>query len=122
MAGVIKSVEESRNEVFRGNVELDVGGNAVVVLPNRPTTSSSAGLHLRKYQYQLTPIGASMPNLYVKIEIDTKHYATGAFVIAGGHPHGRVSWAVNVHLNQDAVSSPHHSSLSTPEPMTKKVN
>lgn len=119
MSGVIKSVEESQDKVFRGNVELDVGGNAVVVLPHRPATSSSKGKHLRHYQYQLTPVGASMPDLYVRLEIDTKQYATGAFVIAGGHAHGRVSWAVHVHLDEDE----HHPVRHGSHPIgMKKVN
>ena len=43
----------------------------------------------KEFRYQLTPVGAAMPNLYVAEEI-----IENSFQIAGGEPGKKVSWQV----------------------------
>jgi hypothetical protein len=63
-----------------GTVSLDANGTATVV-PQQATARGRAG-----FDYQLTAIGAPMPNLHVIERRDD------SFQIAGGQPGGRVSW------------------------------
>jgi hypothetical protein len=77
-------VESSeRLNVYTGNVVLGDDGVAAVELPEwfEPLN--------RDFRYQLTPIGAPGPGLYIASEI-----ANGAFRIAGGEPGMKVSWQV----------------------------
>lgn len=69
--------------VYNGNVTLDMNGEAWVELPEYFEALN------RDFRYQLTPIGAPGPNLYVAVEISANR-----FQIAGGEPEGRVSWQV----------------------------
>jgi hypothetical protein len=69
--------------VYDGVVELDEAGAARVELPEW-----FAELN-QDFRYQLTPIGASAPGLYVAQEI-----ADNLFEIAGGEPSMKVSWQV----------------------------
>jgi hypothetical protein len=61
-----------------GTAELNGSGTALV---RTPATERGA-----QYDYQLTAIGAAMPNLHVV------EGAEGSFTIRGGKPGGRVSW------------------------------
>ena len=70
--------------VYNGLVTLDADGEAVITLPEY-----FAALNATPYLYQLTPIGAPMPNLYVAQEIQDN-----TFRIAGGVPGAKVSWEV----------------------------
>ena len=75
------SVEsDERACVYSGNVTLDEGGTATVVLP--PWLESLA----TDFRYQLTCLGGAAP-VYVSREV-----ADGAFGIAGGGAGQRVSW------------------------------
>jgi len=69
--------------VYNGNVTLDQSGEAVVTLPDW-----FQALNI-DYRYQLTPIGAPGPNLYIAQEI-----SGNAFRIAGGSAGMKVSWQV----------------------------
>ncbi len=69
--------------VYNGNVALDGAGEATVVLPDYFEALN------RDFRYQLTPIGAPGPNLYVASEIDGN-----SFRIAGGEAGMKVSWMV----------------------------
>ncbi|HEY0594053.1 MAG TPA: hypothetical protein VGF40_19940 [Thermoanaerobaculia bacterium] len=69
--------------VYNGNVILDEKGEATVTLPEWFDALN------RDFRYQLTPIGAPGPNLFVAEEI-----AANQFKIGGGIPGGKVSWQV----------------------------
>jgi hypothetical protein len=69
--------------VYNGNVALDENGEAVITMPEW------FGALNRDFRYQLTPIGAPAPNLYVAEEVNDN-----SFRIAGGTPGLRVSWQV----------------------------
>ncbi len=67
--------------IYDGRVALDAEGRAVVALPEWFEALN------RDYRYQLTPIGAPAPGLYVAREV-----ADGSFEIAGGGPGQAVTW------------------------------
>lgn len=69
--------------IYNGVITLDSSGSAVVELPSYFQALNST------FRYQLTAIGASMPNLYIASEI-----SDNSFVISGGAPNARVSWEV----------------------------
>ena len=81
--------------IYSGVITLDAEGNAVVELPDY------FGALNREFRYQLTAIGASMPNLYIASEISSNE-----FEIAGGAPNARVSWEVTG-VRQDASAIAH---------------
>ncbi|WP_124980607.1 hypothetical protein [Nonlabens xiamenensis] len=79
------------NEVlnhYRGVVTLDASGNAVISMPEYYELINKSP------SYQLTPVGAAMPNLHVSEEI--QH---GSFRISGGVPFKKVSWNVTAVRN-----------------------
>jgi hypothetical protein len=67
--------------VYNGNVELDATGAAWVEMPDWFEA------HNQDFRYQLTPIGAPGPNLYVAEEVQGNR-----FKIAGGAAGMTVSW------------------------------
>ena len=69
--------------IYNGNIVLDENGEAWVELPEWFEALN------RDFRYQLTPIGAPMPNLYIAQEIQGNR-----FKIAGGEPGMKVSWQV----------------------------
>jgi hypothetical protein len=69
--------------VYNGNVTLDANGEATVTLPDY-----FEALNI-DYRYQLTPIGAPGPDLYIAEEVRDNQ-----FKIAGGEPGSQVSWQV----------------------------
>ena len=69
--------------IYNGNVSLDDKGEAMVQMPSYFQALD------QDFRYQLTPIGAPGPNLYVAEEISDNH-----FKIAGGKPGSKVSWQV----------------------------
>lgn len=69
--------------IYNGNVTLDAQGKAEIELPDWFEALN------QEFRYQLTPIGAPGPNLYIAKEINGNH-----FTIAGGEPGMRVSWQV----------------------------
>jgi hypothetical protein len=69
--------------VYDGIVVLDQSGEAIVPLP-----SYFEALN-KDFRYQIKPVGASMPDLYIKNGVQNNQ-----FVIGGGKPGGHVSWQV----------------------------
>jgi hypothetical protein len=69
--------------VYNGNVVLDAGGEATVELPHY------FGALNKDFRYQLTPVGAPAPNLYV-----AEGVRSNRFRIAGGESGMTVSWQV----------------------------
>ncbi len=94
---------------YRGTVTLDAQGTAVVSLPPYFARIN------KDPSYQLTAVGAAMPNLYVSQEISDQALHAGAlqspgeatpacwFAIDGGVPHGKVSWLVQAVRNDEFV-------------------
>ena len=79
--------------VYNGVVVLDAQGSAWVMLPDYFEALN------RDFRYQLTAIGAPGPNLYI-----AKKVLGNRFRIAGGKPHGEVSWQVTG-IRQDAYAN-----------------
>lgn len=79
--------------VYNGVVTLDMDGKAVIYLPDYFSSLNKA-----PYRYQLTPIGAPMPNLFIAEEIQEN-----TFTIAGGAPYQKVSWEVTAVRNDPYV-------------------
>ena len=69
--------------VYNGNVELDENGEAWVELPDY------FGALNHDFRYQLTPIAAPAPSLFV-----AKRIQDNRFKISGGPARGLVSWQV----------------------------
>jgi hypothetical protein len=69
--------------IYDGVVTLDDNGTARVQMPDWFEALN------QDFRYQLTPMGASMPNLYIAQEIQERE-----FQIAGGEPGMKVSWQV----------------------------
>lgn len=78
--------------LYDGTAVLDANGEARVRLPRY-----FEALNM-EYRYQLKPIGAPMPNVHVKEEIQNNQ-----FTIGGGEPNGEVSWQVTGN-RQDAYA------------------
>ncbi len=68
---------------YRGNAVLDAGGEAWVTLPDYAESIT------KDFQYQLTPVGASAPNLFIAQEVSGHK-----FKISGGSGGLKVSWTV----------------------------
>ncbi len=74
--------------IYRGVIAFDASGEAVVQLPDYYDAIN------KNATYQLTPIGASMPNIYIASEV-----MNGSFKIAGGVPNKKISWTVTAERN-----------------------
>jgi len=81
--------------IYNGNVTLDAAGEAVVELPKWFSALN------RDFRYQLTPIGAPGPDLYIAEELSNNR-----FKIAGGKPGNKVSWQVTG-IRQDPYANAH---------------
>jgi hypothetical protein len=79
-----------RLNIYSGTARLDGKGSAIVRLPGYFAALNGS------YRYQLTPIGAPAPTLYVAEEVEN-----GRFRIAGGDPGLKVCWIVTG-VRQDA--------------------
>ncbi|MEW5923089.1 MAG: hypothetical protein AB1746_03795 [Candidatus Zixiibacteriota bacterium] len=69
--------------IYDGVAALDANGEATIVLPSYFESLNDS------YRYQLTPIGSSMPDLYISQKIEDNR-----FIISGGTPFMEVSWMV----------------------------
>ena len=69
--------------IYDGIATLDDKGESSIKLPDYFMVLNT------EYRYQFLPIGVAMPGLYIKKEV-----SDNSFVIAGGIPHGRISWQV----------------------------
>ncbi len=81
--------------LYNGITVLDAEGKAAVELPDYFEALN------RDFRYQLTPIGAPGPNLYIAEEV-----INNSFRIAGGKPGMKVSWTVTG-VRQDAYMKAH---------------
>jgi hypothetical protein len=81
--------------IYDGIAALDGNGEAAVKLPDYFEALN------RDFRYQLTPVGSSMPQLFVKQKI-----SNNMFVIGGGAAGGEVSWQVTG-TRQDAYAKKH---------------
>lgn len=79
--------------VYRGNAVFDTNGNAHIQLPKYFNAIN------KDFSYQFSPIGASMPNLYIAQKISSE----GIFVISGGIPEKEVSWSIYAQRNDKYV-------------------
>ncbi len=79
---------EPRN-TYRGTIELDYEGEAIVQLPDYFERIS------RDFDYQLTAIGSPAPGLYIAQEVQGNQ-----FKIAGGAPNQKVSWMISGILDE----------------------
>lgn len=94
--------------VYNGNVTLDNDGAATVEMP-----SYFEALN-KDFRYQLTPIGAPGPNLYVAQEI-----VGNRFKIAGGTPGMKVSWQVTG-VRHDAYAKAYRSPVEVEKPAAEQ--
>ncbi|HYG98453.1 MAG TPA: hypothetical protein VD837_04925 [Terriglobales bacterium] len=69
--------------VYDGVVLLDSNGRATITLPDYFSALN------KDFRYQLTPIGAAAPNLYISQEINGNQFS-----IAGGPAYKRISWQI----------------------------
>jgi hypothetical protein len=99
-------VESSeRKNVYDGTVVLDARGEAWVELPDWFEALNC------DFRYQLTPIGAPGPNLYIARRIQD-----GCFAIAGGTPGMEVCWMVTgVRHDPYALAHPMQVEVEKPE-------
>ncbi|HBS85987.1 MAG: hypothetical protein A2W91_08475 [Bacteroidetes bacterium GWF2_38_335] len=74
--------------VYRGTITLDASGEATV---NLPEYFSSVNIN---FTYQLTPVGAACPGLYISREVEGN-----SFAVAGGAPGTKISWVVYAERN-----------------------
>jgi hypothetical protein len=68
-------------DVFSGAAMLDQNGEATIALPATITAQHT------DFGYYVRTMGAPMPNLYLKSELQN-----GRFTVAGGTPGGQVMW------------------------------
>jgi hypothetical protein len=94
--------------IYNGNIELDENGEAVVELPDW------FGALNRDYRYQLTPVGAPGPNLYVAEKV-----ANNRFRIAGGTAGMEVSWQVTG-IRQDAWANKNRITIEENKPEVER--
>lgn len=87
--------------VYDGVVVLDGEGRAVVQLPGYFEALN------KDFRYQLTPIGAPAPGLFIAREISDNQ-----FTIAGGRPHLKVSWQVTG-IRNDPYAREHRIQVET---------
>ncbi|MFA7123339.1 MAG: hypothetical protein WC212_04820, partial [Candidatus Delongbacteria bacterium] len=76
-------ISDEMASVYNGNAALDANGKAVVMLPDWFEAMNT------DFKYQLTPIGAPGPNLYI-----SKKISRNSFEIAGGSSGMEVSWQI----------------------------
>ena len=90
--------------IYNGNITLDQNGEAVVTMPKWFNALN------RDFRYQLTPIGAPGPNLYIAEEVKGNH-----FKIGGGSPGMKVSWQVTG-IRRDAWAEAHRIPVEVEKP------
>jgi hypothetical protein len=90
--------------VYNGNVTLDANGRATVELPEYFQALN------REFRYQLTPIGAPGPNLYIAEGVNGNRFG-----IAGGRAYAHVSWQVTG-VRQDTYANEHRIRVEEEKP------
>lgn len=94
--------------IYDGVVVLDANGEAIVDLPAWFEALNS------EFRYQLTPIGAPGPNLYIAEEISNQR-----FRIAGGTPGMKVCWQVTG-IRQDAFAKANRLPVEQDKPTNER--
>ena len=94
--------------IYDGVATLDANGEATVTLPDWFEALN------RDFRYQLTPVGAAMPNLYVSQEV-----RDNVFRIAGGAPGMKVSWQVTG-IRHDAYANAHRIPVEEEKPADER--
>jgi hypothetical protein len=94
--------------IYDGVVTLGDDGSAVVTLPDY-----FEALNM-DFRYQLTPIGAAMPNLYIAQEV-----SGNTFTIAGGTAGKKVSWQVTG-TRHDAYANAHRIPVEQDKPADER--
>ncbi len=103
------SVESSdMKNIYDGVVVLNSAGEAVVELPDWFEALN------QDFRYQLTPIGAPGPNLYIAQEI-----LGNRFRIAGGSPRMKVSWQVTG-VRHDPYADAHRVQVEEDKPEAER--
>jgi len=96
--------------IYDGVVVLDSYGEATVVMPDWFQALNGDAQFQSDYRYQLTPIGAAMPNLYIAQKI-----AGNTFRIAGGVPGMEVSRQVTG-IRHDPYAEANRIPVEAPKP------
>ncbi len=96
--------------VYNGVIRLDGNGEAWVELPNWFEALN------RDFRYQLTPVGAPGPNLYIAEEV-----AGNRFKIAGGAAGAKVSWQVTG-IRHDTYANEHRIQVEVEKTEADKRN
>lgn len=94
--------------IYNGVAKLDPNGEIWVTMPAWFDALN------RDFRYQLTPIGAPGPNLYIAEEI-----AGNRFKIAGGKPGSKVSWQVTG-IRADAYANAHRVQVEEEKPAAER--
>jgi len=94
--------------IYNGNITLNQNGEAIVELPDYFKALNS------DFRYQLTPIGAPGPDLFIAEEISENR-----FKIAGGAAGMKVSWQVTG-IRQDAYAKAHRIQTEVDKEADKK--
>jgi hypothetical protein len=94
--------------VYDGVVTLDAKGEATVTLPDWFEALN------RDFRYQLTAIGSSAPDLYVKSKVKAN-----AFSIAGGKAGQEVSWQLTG-IRKDAWADAHRIPVEEDKPVDQR--
>jgi hypothetical protein len=94
--------------MYRGNTQFDVNGEAIVTLPNYFNDINI------NFSYHLTPIGAYAP-LFIKSKINN-----GQFIIGGGLAGMEVSWSVYAERNDPYLQQ--HPEKRVVEPEKESFN
>ena len=95
-------------DVYNGVATLDAHGSVWITLPDYFEALN------RDFRYQLTAIGVPGPNLYI-----IKKVSGNRFKIAGGKPHGEVSWQVTG-IRQDAYANAHRIPNAEEKPVQER--
>jgi len=103
------SVESSElKNIYDGVALLDAAGSAIVRLPDWFEAVNG------DFRYQLTPIGAPGPNLYIAQEISNNQ-----FTIGGGQPGTKVSWQVTG-IRHDPYANAHRMVVEEVKPADER--
>ena len=94
--------------VYNGNISLDEEGKGWVELPDYFEALNE------EFRYQLTPMGAPGPGLYIKEEINGNR-----FQIAGGTPELKVSWQVTG-IRKDAYAQQNRTQVEQLKPENER--
>lgn len=92
----LKHFSIESNEIlnmYRGNATFDSNGKAIIQLPTYFNAIN------KEFSYQLTAVGAAMPNLYIAEKINNNNY----FIISGGLAGKEVSWSIYAQRNDKYV-------------------